>query len=164
LKPQSFKQQKEAKMRCSKARKLISPYIDGELTESEKREFEAHLRVCKGCWSEIEETHGLHQLFENTEIFSAPFGFHSRVMANVNAKKPGWSPMIPVRVRLLEAVMVLLLIVVGAISGSFLGKGLLPERAGNGLTASLHLDVFNSAPPGTLGGAYLAMTEVKDEK
>ncbi len=151
-------------MKCSKARKLISPYIDGELTEDDKREFEDHIRACESCRAELEANQEVHQLFVNSENFTAPFGFHSRVMANVSTAKPGWSPRIPIRVRLAEAAMVLLLIAVGIASGSFLVKGLLPEGTGNGMMASLHLDVFNSAPPGTLGGAYLAMTEVNHEK
>ncbi len=151
-------------MKCSKARKLISPYVDGELTEGNKWEFEGHIRVCESCRSKLEANQEVQQLFVNTEKFKAPFGFHSRVMANVKMAKPSWSPRIPIQVRLAEAVMVLLLIAVGIISGSFLVKGLVPEGTGNGMIASLHLDVFNSAPPGTLGGAYLAMTEANHEK
>jgi hypothetical protein len=56
-----------------------------------------------------------------------------------------------------------MLITVGITSGTFLVKGIMPEKAGNEI-ASLHLDVFESAPPGTLGAAYLAMAEGRNEK
>ena len=151
-------------MNCSKARKLISPYIDAELSQDDRREFEDHIGVCDSCRSELEANQGLYRLFANTEKFKTPFGFHSRVMANVNMVKPGWSPRIPIPVRLAEGAMVILLIAVGIVSGSFLAKGLLHERTGNGTMASLHLDVFISSPQGTLEGAYLAMTEANHEK
>ncbi len=150
-------------MKCSKARKLKSPYSDGELTEGDKRSYENHIKVCESCRTEMEDVQGLRQLFVNMEKFETPFGFHSRVVANVSTEKPGWSPRIPIPVRLAEAVMVLLLIAAGIVSGTFMVKGFMPEKVGNEM-ASLHLDMFQSAPPGTLGGAYLAMMEVRNEK
>jgi anti-sigma factor RsiW len=151
-------------MKCSKAQELISPYIDEELSEGKKRELEDHIKACEKCRTEVEEMQGVSQLFVNTEKFKAPYGFHAKVMANVNASKTGRIFPVPILVRLAEAVMVLALIAVGIISGSFLAKGLMPEQAREALASSLHLDVFEPAPPDTLGGAYLAMTEVRNEK
>ena len=150
-------------MDCLKMQKLMSPYIDGELSEGKKREFENHAKVCERCRTEVEEMKGLHQLFANTEKFAAPYGFHTRVMANVNTAKTGKLPGISIPVRLAETVMVLLLIAIGIMSGTFLVRSLIPGRAAD-VIASLHLDVFQYAPPGTLGGAYLAMTEERNEK
>lgn len=151
-------------MNCSKTQKFISPYIDGELSEGTKRNLESHIKDCEKCRTEMKAMQELHQLFVSTEKFKAPHGFHTRVMANVNtAKGTGWLSGISIPVRLAEAVMVLVLIAVGILSGSLLGKGLAPAKVGNEM-AALHLDVFNSAPPGTLGGAYLAMTEERNEK
>jgi anti-sigma factor RsiW len=150
-------------MNCSKTRKLISPYIDGELSEVKKRELEDHMKGCEECRAEMEEMKGLRQLFVNTDKFEAPYGFHGRVLANVNTSKPGWRSGISIPVRLAEALTVLGLVAVGVMSGTLLVKGLIPEKAGYEM-ASLHLDVFDSTPPGTLGGAYLAMTEGRNEK
>jgi len=150
-------------MRCSKALKLISPSTDGELTEGDKRELQDHLKGCEKCRAEMEEMQGLRQLFVNTEKFEAPYGFHARVLTNVKTSKPDWRSGISIPVRLAEALTVLALIAVGVMSGTLLVKSLMPENAGHEM-ASLHLDVFDSTPPGTLGGAYLAMTEVGNEK
>ncbi len=150
-------------MKCSKMQKLMSPYVDDELPEEEKKALEVHLKGCKKCSAEMKEIQGLRQLFVDTENFEAPYGFHAKVMAKVDApvhRKLLW---VPIPVRIAEAITVLALIAVGIISGSLLVNGFSPERMGNEL-ASLNLDVFNFAPPGTLGGAYLAMTEVRDEK
>ena len=56
----------------------------------------------------------------------------------------------------------LVLIVVGIILGSFLSKNLVSEK-GN-VVASLSLDIFEPAPPDSVGGVYLAMTEVNNDK
>ena len=56
-----------------------------------------------------------------------------------------------------------MVIALGVLSGSLLIKDYMPDKARQ-VMASLSLDVFDSAPPDSLGGAYLAMTEVRDEK
>ncbi len=150
-------------MKCSKAQKLISPYIDGELAASKKQEFEDHMRVCEKCRIEMEEMLGLRQLFVNAEKFDAPHGFNAKVMANVNIAGTWKLRGISIPLSLAEVGVVLILLAIGIIAGSSLTKGFLPQRMGNEL-ASLHLEVFDAAPPGTLGGAYLAMTGERNEK
>ena len=72
-------------MKCSKAHKLISPYIDGELIERNRKPLEDHIKVCHKCRKEFEEGKELHNLFANTDKFKAPYGFHARVMANISS-------------------------------------------------------------------------------
>jgi anti-sigma factor RsiW len=151
-------------MRCSKAHNLISPYIDGELSEREERGLGDHLKACDKCREEFNEMRGLRDLFADAAKFEAPYGFHVRVMANVNTAKVRKLPRILMPVRLTEAVVVLAIIAVGMVSGAFLAKYPMPVKEGNIIIASLHLDLFKPAPPGTLGGAYLAMAEERDEK
>jgi anti-sigma factor RsiW len=150
-------------MKCSKMQKLMSPYLDNELSEGKKKELEDHMKVCGKCRAEMEEMQALSRLFVNADKFEAPFGFRTRVTAGVSAPQTRRQPSIPVFLRLAEAVIVLVVVTAGIMSGTFVVTGLMPEKAGNAM-ASLHLDVFSSAPPDTLGGAYLAMTEVRDEK
>ncbi len=45
-------------MKCSKAHKLISPYIDGELSERDMKTLEDHMKVCHKCRTEFEERQG----------------------------------------------------------------------------------------------------------
>jgi len=150
-------------MKCSTAHKLISPYIDGELMERNIKTLEDHMKVCDKCRAEFEEGMELHNLFAESDKFDAPYGFQTRVMANISSGKIKGSSGIPVLVRLAEAVVVIVVIALGVLSGSSLIKGYMPDKARE-VMASLSLDVFDSAPPGSLGGVYLAMTEVKNEK
>lgn len=150
-------------MKCSKAHKLISPYIDGELPEWDTRRLEDHMKVCHKCRKAIEESKALHNLFANMAGFKAPYGFHKRVMANISSGKARGISGIPVFARLAEAFVIVAILALGVFSGSFLIKGSIPDKARE-VISSLSLDVFDTAPPGSLAGAYLAMTEVRDEK
>jgi anti-sigma factor RsiW len=150
-------------MKCSKAHKLISLHIDGELPEEDIETLEEHMKACHKCRKEFEEGKALHNVFASVDRFKAPYGFHAKVIANVNASKTVRIFRVPIPVRLAEAVMVLVVIAAGIMSGTLLIKGIMPEQAGD-VAVSLHLDVFDSAPPDSLSGAYFAMTEVRDEK
>ena len=150
-------------MNCSKAHKLISPYIDGELPDQDMKSLEDHMKVCHKCREEFDEGKELHNLSANADKFKAPYGFHTRVMANIGSGKIRESSRIPVLARLAEAIVIIVVIALGVLSGSFLIKGYPPDKARD-VMASLSLDVFESAPRGSLGGVYLAMTEVSDEK
>ncbi len=150
-------------MKCSKAHKLISPYIDGELTGRDMTTLGDHMEVCDKCRKEFEEVREIHNLFANADKFKAPYGFHTRVMANISSGKIRDNSNIPVLAGLAEAVLVIVVIALGLLSGSFLIKGYMPDKA-KYVMASLSLDVFDPAPPNSLAGAYLAMTEVKNEK
>lgn len=150
-------------MKCSKAHKLMSPYIDGELPEGEMSALEDHIKVCDKCRTEFEENKELHGFFSGLAEFKAPYGFQTRVMANVVTGKAEEKPGVSVLTRLAEALVVIAVITTGIMSGAFLVKNLVPEKA-QYVIASLSLDVFDPAPTGSLGGAYLAMTEERNEK
>ena len=62
-----------------------------------------------------------------------------------------------------EAAALVLVIAIGAAAGTFITKGLIAQQAAN-LASSMSLDLFDATPPGSLGGAYLAMTEADHEK
>jgi predicted anti-sigma-YlaC factor YlaD len=150
-------------MNCSKAHKLISPYIDGELPGRDIKTLEDHIKVCPKCRAEFEENKELHNLFADDDRFKAPYGFHTRVMANIRSGKTRGISEIPVFARLAEAFVIIMVIAFGVLSGSLFMGGSMPDKTGE-VMASLSLDVFDSAPPGSLGGVYLAMTEVRNEK
>jgi anti-sigma factor RsiW len=149
-------------MRCSKT-KLISPYIDGELSARERDLLESHIKKCHECAGKLEELQKIHELFASAEMFKAPPGFSTRVLANIRATETRtFTGFVRILARSVEGFAVLVLIFVGIILGSFLSKTLVSEK-GN-VVASLSLDIFASIPPDSIGGVYLAMTEAKNEK
>jgi anti-sigma factor RsiW len=150
-------------MKCSKAYKLISPYIDGELPQEDMQAVEDHMKVCRKCREELEEGKELQNLFAKAENFKTPYGFHTRVMATISAGNIKVSSRFPVFVQFAEAIAIIAVIVFGIRSGSMMIKGY-PQNKTRNVMASLSLDVFAPAPPDSLAGAYLAMTEERDEK
>lgn len=151
-------------MKCSKAHKLLSPYVDGELEAGGRGELESHIKTCGECARRLGELLEMRNLFAGTEELRAPYGFTTRVMAHIKAshareKRPGLSLL----VKLAEVAIALAIVSVGIISGSFLINAPSQGKAG-GIVSSFSLDVFESAPPDSVGGAYLAMVEAGDEK
>jgi anti-sigma factor RsiW len=150
-------------MKCLKSKKIISSYIDGELSMDEKVLLESHMNECSSCSRELEEMKSLHELFVNAEKFNAPYGFDTRVMANVNHCGPRGSSLIPLFVRVAEMIVVIVIIITGIISGSFMMISLMPQRAEN-ITSSFSIEIFDAVPPDSVGGIYLSMMEVRNEK
>jgi len=150
-------------MSCPKT-KLISAYLDKELVLSEKAAFEIHLKGCNSCAHALEELRSLRVVFANVERLPAPYGFATRVMARtaeLENKKAPW--LVPFFVRFAEAAVLLVVITVGILAGKVMTNSSSATTTTN-IASSLSLDLFDAAPPGSLGGAYLAMTEAKHEK
>ena len=149
-------------MRCSKARKLFSPYIDKMLTEYETEMFEAHIGNCTQCRSGLEQTLAVHTAFGSLEPLRAPYGFTTRVMAGTEEKRAERLSWFPVLGRLIEAAVVLVVIIIGARAGSFLGTAF--NRQQTTIASSLSLDTFAAVQPDSVGGAYMIMMEGTNEK
>lgn len=149
-------------MGCSKT-KLISPYSDGELSTRERDLLESHINKCHECAGELEELQKIRELFASAEIFKAPHGFSTRVLANIRERETRKvRGFVHVFTKSVEGFAVLVLIVAGIILGIFLSSTLVSEK--ENIVATLSLDIFEPALPDSVGGVYLAMTEVKNEK
>lgn len=157
-------------MKCSRITKMISRYVDDDLGPDEKKLFEFHIRDCSSCAKELEEMRAVHQLFASTERFEAPYGFATRVMANVEAKEPsrlrGLFTVRPLFLRAVEVAFALVVVIIGMISGSALVADRTSGRQAVQVTVqeSFSLDLFQAAPPGSIGSAYIQVVGVGDER
>ncbi len=149
-------------MRCSRAKKLFSPYIDKALTKAETELFDAHIRDCKKCRTMLEEMQAIHNTFSSMERLNAPYAFTTRVMATIDEKRTKRLSLFPVLSRLIEAAVVILVIIIGSRAGSLLGKTFAGQKTT--IVSSLSLDAFESVQPNSIGGAYIAMMEGNNEK
>ena len=147
-------------MRCSKAHKLINYYIDGEIKEADVELLKTHLRECEKCGNEMERLLNVSEAFEKIDRFKAPYAFSVRIMANIRAGKTINPPPVPLFIRVAEGLIVVVVILVGIISGGLISNRLLPDKSGI-IMSPLSLEAFDPAPPYSLGGSYLAMTEAK---
>lgn len=158
-------------MRCPQSIQIAS-YLDEELNGHDKASMEAHLAGCAACAISLERTRALRAAFSATERHQAPVGFSARVIARTAALKPPatdwrvgrlWDWLTPLPVRFAEAAVLLLVISVGILAGRIMTVGS-PSPKTAIVASAFSLDLFDATPPGSLGGAYLAMTEARHEK
>jgi anti-sigma factor RsiW len=150
-------------MSCSKT-KLISAYLDNELGLGEKTAFEAHVQGCNRCFQSLEELRSLRAAFSTTQRHQAPYGFATRVMARTRELEKQQTPWhVPLIMRFTEAAVLLVVITVGILAGRVMTSASSATNTPT-IASTLSLDMFDATPPGSLGGAYLAMTEAKNEK
>jgi len=150
-------------MSCPKSI-LISAYLDEELQGSDRAALEAHLPGCAECGAALQDMRSLRAAFVNAERYQAPYGFVTRVTARaaeLEKKKSPWHA--PLFVRFAEAAVLLVVITVGILAGRVMTNGFSATNTPT-IASSLSLDMFDATPPGSLGGAYLAMTEARNEK
>jgi anti-sigma factor RsiW len=156
-------------MRCIRIRKMMSAYIDDELMPADKDIFLLHIGKCQKCSEKLFEVRAVHQLFANAEKFPAPYGFTSRVMAKLEPEAlPGKSiwdtfilrPLIP---RMAGVVLALAVMILGIIAGSHLVNNRAINQEQTSLKQAFALDVFQLAPPDSIGGIYADIMEAKNE-
>jgi len=141
---------------------LISAYLDKELQGSAA--LEAHIQGCAQCGAALQDMRSLRSAFSNTERHPAPFGFSTRVITRAAELEKNTSPwFVPFFIRFAEAAVLLFVITAGIFAGKIMTNNPSLSKTTN-VASSLSLDVFDATPPGSLGGAYLAMTEVRNEK
>jgi len=121
-------------MRCKKAKKIISDYIDGELDSSKRSSLEEHLETCEECQKFMEDYKSIARTAQELEAGSPSPYVWTRIKQGVKAQTPPtearkrmwrWSPELKYAVGVLS-----LLVVVGAavIGITYLGnqKGVSP--------------------------------------
>lgn len=155
-------------MRCKQARQMISQYIDEALGPDEKKAFALHIQDCAACREELEETRAVHQMFASAERFSAPYGFATRVLANLEEKEGArpWS-LIGLRTFFLRATQVgfaLVVMIIGIISGNLLLADRTSPHGRMTVVESFSLDLFQAAPPDSIAGIYVALMGVSHER
>jgi anti-sigma factor RsiW len=155
-------------MKCRHAKKMISQYMDGELSPDEKKGFDSHVRSCASCKESLEETRALHRLFASARRFPAPYGFAARVLANLEEKEGsrlrGLLSIRPLFLRAAQVAFALVVMTIGIISGNLL----LAERSNPGGQAAVQetfsLDLFQATPHDSIGGIYVTLMRPNHER
>jgi len=149
-------------MECKRTRKMISQYIDEVMGPDEKKDFVSHIRDCAACREVLEESRAVHQMFASVERFSAPYGFATRVLANLveieekrEARPWGLLGLRSFFPRAAQVAFALAVMIIGIISGD----QLLVDRTRSYGQATVQevfsLDLFQAMPRDSIGGIYL---------
>jgi anti-sigma factor RsiW len=147
---------------------MISQYVDGELIPEKKRDFDTHIDNCSYCRKALEETRALHGLFASAERFPAPYGFVTRVLANLEGEEG-----LLLRDRLFirpyfrraaQVALALVVMTFGVISGNlFLAQRTEPIGQTD-VQETFSLDLFQATPPDSIGGIYVTLMRSRHEK
>src|SRR5205814_6714913 len=49
-------------LNCASLDSLVTPYVDGELTDADRRAVDQHLRVCPPCYTRVAAERAVHEL------------------------------------------------------------------------------------------------------
>jgi anti-sigma factor RsiW len=155
-------------MKCRHVRKMIPQYVDDRLSPSRKRDIESHIESCGSCKDKLEDARALHVLFSSAERFQAPYGFAARVLASLDEKEAsrirsllGFRPLF---LRAAQVVLVLLVMTIGIISGNLLAPERTPPTGQTAVQQTFSLDLFQAAPPDSIGGIYNTLMRGSHEK
>ncbi len=156
-------------MKCKHAKKLISPYIDNELSQTDRHTLAAHIEICPACRQELEKTESVSAMLTAVDRPSAPLGFATRVMAGIDEESEAhgfWRALglHPHLLKALEVAFALVIVIIGVLSGNMLMTDRATPVQVAELRGSFHLEVFESVPPDSIGGIYVSMTGVTSEK
>ncbi len=112
-------------MKCSKAKKLISEYIDGELNEKKASSLKAHIEVCPECQKFLKDLQKITDQAKDLEDISPSGKTWFRIQARLSEERqetrvPGWGQrrrilLFPPALRYAVSVAFLLLVVFGAV-------------------------------------------------
>src|SRR6476646_7025628 len=70
-------------MQCERARELLSPYVDGELSAEERRAVAAHIQGCRTCEAQVADFHRVGRTLAETGRESMPKALALRLRANL---------------------------------------------------------------------------------
>jgi len=155
-------------MRCIHVKKLLSGYLDQELGVEEAAAVSAHLKRCATCRREAVEHEALHRLFASAHRFDAPYGFATRVSSLIKEReRSGFRSIFSfyrLFIRVIEIGFAIFILTLGTISGNLLVSGNSAVAAKAGVREVFSLDLFEAAPPGSMGGVYVSMSGDGHEK
>jgi anti-sigma factor RsiW len=158
-------------MKCSKVQKKLSAYQDRELKPQEQEQVKSHLLSCRACCEQYAELERVWQTLGGLEeIHPAPWFYRQVVRKIKEPREQRPFPSLQWVPRLLPApVIVFILLVVGILTGTYLGNILAQsnifllhyEQASETVFTSMR--VFDPAPPGTLAEGYFRMVSYKED-
>jgi anti-sigma factor RsiW len=76
-------------MQCERARELLSPYLDGELSAEERRAVAAHVEGCRSCSAQVDDFRRIGRTLAEAGREPAPKALALRVRANLAREAEG---------------------------------------------------------------------------
>jgi predicted anti-sigma-YlaC factor YlaD len=117
-------------MKCSKIQRLLSNYVDGSVSEDEKRLIEDHLKICIICQRELAAYHKLRRTLDTEEGVPVSDNFEGRVLKKIRGYGIPLRSNIPLHRHLQKwkyAGAVIAILALTIFCGNYVGKTLYKE-------------------------------------
>jgi predicted anti-sigma-YlaC factor YlaD len=142
---------------CSKIRRRLSAYLDGELDSVKKVSIESHLENCQACRHELKIVNQSWHFLDSLPEPEPPLYFYTRLKARLSSaareRKESWLD------RVLIPVSAVVVVILGVFMGSVVGKNgkqvVQEVPAEDNIVSSLYLDHFDDFPTASLGEVYV---------
>ena len=158
-------------MHCRNVKSRLNRYLDGELSDQERRAIERHVGACAVCHEALERLRAagaaVLQLAEPPDV---PAGFSHRVIARAAWRRehpplvvPFWRSFSPA-MRVAAAAMVILGLGIGVLMGLDLvrGPGTQSDVAAADPDVVYDFDYFSETPGGSLADAYITLASANN--
>jgi anti-sigma factor RsiW len=159
---------REENMKCTYIRTMVSRYMDDELGLDEKKDFDSHIQSCVSCREGLEETRALRHLFASAQRFHAPYGFTTRVLANLEDKEGSRLRSLlsirPFFLRTAQVAFALVVMTIGITSGNLLLAERTDPIGQRAVQEIFSLDLFQATPPDSIGGIYNKLMRLGHER
>jgi len=150
-------------MKCSRIKRKLSAFLDGETSEAENRFIAEHLKSCERCHKELEELSQVSGVLNvMDEVRVSPF-FITRLKQRIADQKSKNVVRIPLMEWIKRAALpafATALVFLSFLGGSNLGKAIYQEQTESIMTSDteivevLDFATLDEFPEGSLGWAY----------
>lgn len=163
-------------MNCGKVKNNLLYWVEGTLPEKKRLELEAHLAGCETCARLVQSFSSIWGSLDELEhLQPSPFFWNKleRKMAQASEKKFFWNSLLEKVDRALIPAMGMAILVLGIVTGNFLGNHLYTKSkftqaedllvVTNGeVSYSYNFEVFDDFPAESFGKVYLDLNSQQE--
>jgi len=159
-------------MKCNKYKRLISLYVDGEITADKQTELLLHLETCRICKEEFDKQKSLILLLSPPEDIQPNPWFLNKLQNKITQQKTGsfirdslLKYVKPVLTAALCSVIIVISFLIGSSIGSQLEKSKSPDENSiiQTFKNTMNFSVFDSIPQDSIAYKYFDLFQEKEK-
>jgi anti-sigma factor RsiW len=146
-------------MNCSKTKKKLSAYLDGEISEQERHMISEHLKLCSECQAELAAMSSVSDALETLEGFEVPPFFITRLRQGIREQErpvPFFKRIRSVAISTATALGVIISLFIGNQAGRTIYQAIAraPEPVEAETNEVFGVGAFEEFPEGSLSDIY----------
>jgi anti-sigma factor (TIGR02949 family) len=147
-------------MKCSQVQRKLSAYLDGEVTDNERKVIEEHIKTCTQCNEELTSLAELGTTLESLKGIQVPAYFRARLRQRIKDDISVQITIFDKIRRMVLPVAVTTALVVSLLCGSYIGRFLYENvvesttKTDSEIAGVFGLSSFSEFPEGSLSDVY----------